>query len=170
MVDRNPGSFNSLNQAIPKTIFDAAGDLLVGSGVNRATRLAITANTGHVLMSNPLSSVGVEWASPSKGTIPILRINSTAITLDTTHPGFLISNDTGNSAMAITIPTNITSPIPIGSQMIFARLYSGTMSFTAASGVTLRVTPGTNLRVQYSVATLIKFAENEWALFGDLSA
>jgi hypothetical protein len=46
---------------------------------------------------------------------------------------------------------------------------TGKIQFTGA-GVTIRSTPGTYLRAQYSSATLTKINTDEWVIVGDTSA
>jgi hypothetical protein len=70
----------------------------------------------------------------------------------------------------LTVPSNSSVAFPIGSELTIYQYGTGRTQFVEASGVTIRATPGKWLRAQYSVATLIKRATNEWILFGDLSA
>jgi hypothetical protein len=56
-------TYDLANAAIPKSLIDAAGDLIVGTADNTAGRLAIGAN-GTVLQSNGTTA---SWAAPSGG-------------------------------------------------------------------------------------------------------
>jgi hypothetical protein len=51
---------------VPLTIFDAKGDLIVGSAADAALRLAVGTN-GHVLTADSAESTGVKWAAVSAG-------------------------------------------------------------------------------------------------------
>ncbi len=63
-----------LDNALPKTIVDAKGDLLVGSADNTATRLAAPVDgggaiiAGRVLSTDPTQSGGVKWSDPAAST------------------------------------------------------------------------------------------------------
>jgi len=71
----------------------------------------------------------------------------------------------------VTVPTDISENFPIGSQISIVQRGEGKTQVIPVSGtVVIRKTPGDYLRAQYSSATLVKRAANEWYLLGDLSA
>jgi hypothetical protein len=73
------------------------------------------------------------------------------------------------SANNLTIPLNSSVAFPTGTQILLAQYGAGQTTIVATSGVTVRSNGGKlKLNVQYSGATLIKIAENEWYLFGDI--
>jgi hypothetical protein len=73
------------------------------------------------------------------------------------------------SANNLTIPLNSSVAFPTGTQILLAQYGAGQTTVVATSGVTVRSNGGKlKLNVQYSGATLIKIAENEWYLFGDI--
>ncbi|WP_316841363.1 hypothetical protein [Pedobacter gandavensis] len=73
-------------------------------------------------------------------------------------------------ANTLTIPTNATVALPIGSQIIVYAEGVGVTTITPASGVTINSVGGkTKITGQYSTVTLIKKATNIWAVIGDLS-
>jgi hypothetical protein len=59
-VDKDPTSITA-NPFIPTAIIDAKGDLVVGSGVDTAIRLAAPTTNGYVLSSNSATTSGLEW-------------------------------------------------------------------------------------------------------------
>ena len=64
--------FNNAGAAIPKTLIDAKGDLIVGSAADTAARLAAGTN-GYLLSANSGATNGVEWvAPPSSGGMTLL--------------------------------------------------------------------------------------------------
>lgn len=75
------------------------------------------------------------------------------------------------TANTITVPTDISVPFPIGTQIVLSSLGVGQTTIVAAGGVTINSSGG-KLKIadQYSGATLIKLATNTWLLFGNLSA
>ena len=76
------------------------------------------------------------------------------------------------SANTVSIPTDASVNFPIGSQINITQYGTGKTQVVAVTpGTTsVRSTPGAFLRAQYSSATIIKRAANEWYLIGDLSA
>jgi hypothetical protein len=74
------------------------------------------------------------------------------------------------SANNLTIPLNSSVAFATGTQILLAQ-YGAGQTTIVATGVTLNSNGGKKkLNVQYSGATLIKIAENEWYLFGDIVA
>jgi hypothetical protein len=74
------------------------------------------------------------------------------------------------SANNLTIPLNSSVAFATGTQILLAQYGAGQTTIVATSGVTVR-SNGAKLKLnaQYSGATLIKIAENEWYLFGDIA-
>ena len=70
----------------------------------------------------------------------------------------------------VTVPTESTVAFVVGTEITVAQYGVGKTRIIGATGVTIRHTPGGYLRDQFSSATLIKRASNEWYLIGDLSA
>lgn len=76
----------------------------------------------------------------------------------------------GSTGMTVTIPTEANVAFTTGDRIDVTRYGSGSVTFAAQGTVTLRYTPGANLRAQYSTATLTKIGTNEWLITGDLAA
>lgn len=75
------------------------------------------------------------------------------------------------TANNLTIPLDATVAYSIGTQILLAQYGAGQTTVVATSGVTIRSSGGKlKLNAQYSGATLIKIATNEWYLFGDIAA
>jgi hypothetical protein len=74
------------------------------------------------------------------------------------------------SANNLTVPLNSSVAYPTGTQILLAQYGAGQTTVVATSGVTIR-SNGAKLKLnaQYSGATLVKIAENEWYLFGDIA-
>jgi hypothetical protein len=75
------------------------------------------------------------------------------------------------SANNLTIPLNSSVAFATGTQILLAQYGAGQTTIVATSGVTIR-SNGAKLKLnaQYSGATLVKIAENEWYLFGDIAS
>ena len=74
------------------------------------------------------------------------------------------------SANNLTVPLNSSVAFTTGTQILLAQYGAGQTTIVATSGVTIR-SNGAKLKLnaQYSGATLVKIAENEWYLFGDIA-
>ncbi len=77
-----------------------------------------------------------------------------------------------SSANSLLIPTHASVALPVGTTIVIVQLGTGqtTISAVTPGTTTLRFTPGNKLRTQNSTATLVKRAENDWILSGDLVA
>lgn len=92
-------------------------------------------------------------------------------TLDATADASKILNCNSASDITITIPLNATDAFPVGTEIGFVRLGSGTVTIAVTVGVTLRSTDSKNkIKGQYSSAALLKVATDEWVLAGSLEA
>lgn len=75
------------------------------------------------------------------------------------------------TANNLTVPLNSTVAFPVGTQILLSQYGAGQTTVVATGGVTINSSGGKlKLNVQYSGATLIKIATNEWYLFGDIAA
>ena len=75
------------------------------------------------------------------------------------------------SANNLTIPLNSSVAFSTGTQILLAQYGAGQTTIVATSGVTVRSNGGKlKLNAQYSGATLIKIASDEWYLFGDIAS
>jgi hypothetical protein len=74
------------------------------------------------------------------------------------------------SANNLTVPPNSSVAFATGTQILIAQYGAGQTTVVAGSGVTVRSSGGKlKLSGQYSGATLLKIATNEWYLFGDIA-
>lgn len=75
------------------------------------------------------------------------------------------------TANNLTIPLNSSIAFPIGTQILLSQYGAGQTTIVATGGVSVRSSGGKlKLNAQYSGATLIKIATDEWYLFGDIAA
>lgn len=75
------------------------------------------------------------------------------------------------TANNLTVPPNSDVAFETGTQILISQYGAGQTTVVAGTGVTIRSASG-NLKLtgQYSGATLVKIAENEWYLFGDITS
>jgi hypothetical protein len=85
----------------------------------------------------------------------VLTDNNKVVTLDNA------------SAIALTVPLNSSVAYPTGAQIHLYNKGAGQVTVAGDTGVTVNGSNGLKLRVQYSVATLIKLDTNTWVLIGD---
>lgn len=79
-----------------------------------------------------------------------------------------ISNGSANT---LTIPTNASVPLPVGTYILFIQTGAGQTTIAPADGtVTVNGTPGLKTRTQWSSATIMKRATNTWIVMGDVVA
>jgi|694.fasta_scaffold81332_2 hypothetical protein len=98
------------------TAYDAKGDLIVGTGADTFSRLAVGTN-GHTLVADSAQTTGLKWAAPAGGGKVLQVVQATFSTATTvTSTSF---TDTGLS-VSIT-PSSATSKVLIyGVQQVFA--------------------------------------------------
>lgn len=100
------------------------------------------------------------------------------ITINTQTASYtLVLTDSGKqvemnvaSANNLLIPTDASVAFPVGTTILVVQLGVGQTTIAAVTPGTTTVngTPGLKLRAQYSTATLIKRAANNWLVSGDL--
>ena len=157
-----------------------AGSVLMGNASNVPTATAlsgdVTVNSSGVTAIS--SGVIVNADISSSAAIEISKIAD--VTIDTKTANYTLALTDKNkfiemnlsSANTVSVPTNGNVAFPIGSQIHITQYGTGKTQIVAVTPATttIRSTPGTYLRAQYSSATLIKRAADEWYLVGDLSA
>ena len=74
------------------------------------------------------------------------------------------------AAITLTIPPNSSVAFPVGTKVDLVQLGAGTVTVAEGSGVTVNATPTKDFRDQYSAASCIKIATDEWVLVGDLAS
>jgi hypothetical protein len=175
-----------LSNVLQSTDFSAKGDLLSASANDTLSVLAVGAN-GRVLTANSATDSGLEWTVPAvtltnsvdlqNKTLTSPQINL-GINQQTTRTYTIALTDNGklveinnDLSIVISVPTNSVA-FPVGSQINILQTGLGQVSVAAVTSgtTTINATPGLNLRAQWSSATLIKRATEQWVLIGDLSA
>jgi hypothetical protein len=136
----------------------------------RAGTTAVSHSSGatvkHVLTSDDLNA----FESGLNQTLPFNAQTGTTYTVALTDAGDVVTLTNG-SAITVTIPLNSSVAFPIGTQITFAQMGAGQVTFAGAVGVTVySADSALKLRTQYSSGTLIKTATNTWLLIGDIAA
>jgi hypothetical protein len=127
--------------------------------INNAV-LNFTLQTGYV------GSAGTNGFQGSFGMAQAFNTQSgTTYSLVLADAGNLI-NLTNASGCTVTIPPDSSVNFTIGQRLDLMQSTVGSISVTAASGVTLYSTDSPILNSQYSIGTLIKVGVNEWTFAG----
>jgi hypothetical protein len=148
------------------------GQSLLGSGNIDLSKSDVgLGNVDNTSDANKPVSTATQTALDTKTNKLITTNRQTAsYTLVLSDADKLVEMNVG-SANNLTIPLNSSVAFPTGTQILLAQYGAGQTTVVATSGVTVRSNGGKlKLNVQYSGATLIKIAENEWYLFGDIVA
>lgn len=124
------------------------------------------ATVKHVLTSDDLNA----FQAGLNETLPFNAQTGTTYTPVASDAGDVVTLTNG-SAITVTVPTNASVAFPIGTQITFAQMGAGKVTFAGAVGVTVYSADSfLSLRTQYSSGTLIKTATNTWLLIGDIAA
>jgi hypothetical protein len=118
--------------------------------------------------TGPQGDAGPTGASGQWDTAQLIDTTSTTTTFSLDQAGKIIKCTNGSSINLI-IPTNVTQEFLIGQRIDIIQYGTGQVTIVGDTGVTLRSTPTNKLRAQYSTASVLKIAENEWVLVGDLA-
>lgn len=161
----------------------AVTDVKIASGLtqskvtNLVSDLAAKVATTQVGTANGVASLDATGKVPSAQlptgsgadtTIPMTTQSGTSYTLGLADAGSVIET-TSASAVTVTIPTNATVALPVGSVIEVMQAGTGQVTFTAASGVTLRTPASQTTRTQWSTVGLRKRFVDTWVLSGDLT-
>jgi hypothetical protein len=97
--------------------------------------------------------------------IKTLTANYTTVTAD--HGYYIRINTTNN--ITVTLVSDSTENIPIGTTMIIGKLNTGSVTISAGAGATVITPTGNSISAQYGKVTVMKTAANTWEINGDLS-
>ena len=144
------------------------------SGTSGTSGTDGTSGTSGVSGSSGTSGTsGISGTSGTSGTSANTLITTNRQTasysLVTSDQDKLVEMNVG-SANNLTVPLNSSQAFPIGSQVMVTQYGAGATTIVATGGVTLRSLGGAlKLNGQYSAASLIKIATDEWDVFGNLT-
>jgi hypothetical protein len=162
------------------------------TAANTLTINGITSQTGKALRIN--DDTGTQkFAVALDGTLTF-QDGSTQTTAATYDPNLVINAQTGTtytvvagdaqkvitltnaSPITLTIASNATQALPVGTQVTVSQFGAGQVTIVGASSpaaVTIRSTGATSTspvtRAQYSTATLIQTSTDNWLVVGDIS-
>lgn len=142
------------------------GNLLVGTTTDSGERVQVSGTmkvTGAATFSSDVTVNGVlkEIVTTNRQTA--------SYTLALADRGKLVEMNVA-TANNLTVPLNSSIAFPIGTKIDLAQYGAGQTTVVATGGVTVRSAGGAlKLTSQYSGATLVKIATDEWYLFGNIT-
>jgi hypothetical protein len=162
-----------------------AGTGLSGGGTTGAVTLSInTAVTVDLTTAQTMTNKTLTAPTVTDGTFttptltsPLINVGINAQT-GTTYTTVLADNgklvtQTNASAITTTIPPNSSVAYPVGAQINVTQFGAGQVTFAQGVGVTIVSTGATasapKLRAQYSTATAIQTATDNWLVVGDIA-
>jgi len=167
------------------TAIDAKGDLVVGTGADTFSRLAVASTAGYLLSVDSLT-VGTNGfavlADSSTATglaysggIPISFDAETATYTVVLGNAYQLVTMNNASANNFQIPTNASVAFPVGTIINVLQIGAGQTTIQAVSSgtTTINSTGATatapKLRARYSAASCIKSATDTWYVVGDIA-
>lgn len=101
----------------------------------------------------------------------LINARTADYTLVLADAGKLVTMTTGSTGTQyVTIPPASSVAFPTGTHVDVARLGTGPVTITGATGVTVHATPGQKLRAQYSAASCVLYQGDTWLVVGDTTS
>lgn len=167
-------SFTDINAKASNTAADSVKIQAVASQTGKLLNLLNTSGAS-VFNISPAGTITFQDGTTQNTSAvynPNLTINAqtvTSYTLNATDAQKFVTF-TNSSPITVTVASNVTQNLPVGTQIQLAQLGTGQVTFVGASSpnpVTILSDPGLKLRTQYSVATLVQLSVDTWILIGD---
>lgn len=152
------------------TAIDAKGDLVVGTGADTFSRLALGTN-GFTLLADSGETTGLKYAAG----IPVVINAQTATYTVVIGDAYKLVTMSVGSANDFQIPTNANVAFPVGTVINVIQIGAGQTTIKAVtSGTTTISSTGATatapkLRAQFSAASCIKVATDTWYVVGDIA-
>lgn len=143
-------------------------------GATGATGAASTVAGPTGPAGGPTGESGPTGPSGSQGSFDaaqVINARTADYTLVLSDAGALVTMVTGSTGIQyVTLPAAASVAFATGTHVDLARLGTGPVVVTGATGVTVNATPGPKLRAQFSAASCILYAGDTWLVVGDLSS
>jgi hypothetical protein len=154
-------------------LYDSSADITYGATIAQIATAVQSITTGIAEAPDD----GVMYGRQSEDWEPV-PVRATVETVSGTTQTPATGTDgryfvcTNASGCAVTIPPNSDQAFPIGTMLTYQQDNSAAVTFTAGSGVTLRVPAAYEAETaeQYAVVQVCKTATNTWTLYGHLLA
>jgi hypothetical protein len=141
-----------------------------GSTGPASTVTGPTGEAGPTGSTGPASTVtGPTGAVGGFDDAQAINAQVTGYTLVLSDAGKLLTFD-ATGAVEVIVPPAASVAFATGTHVDIARLNTGDVQVTGATGVTINATPGAKLRAQYSAGTMVLYEGDKWLVVGDLSS
>ena len=145
----------------PAAKLDVVGAAIFSSSVTATSFIKSGGTSSQYLMADGSVTMG--------SALTITNRQTASYTLALTDADKLVEMNVA-TANNLTVPLNSSIAFPIGTKIDLAQYGAGQTTVVATGGVTVRSAGGAlKLAVQYSGASLVKIATDEWYLFGDIT-
>lgn len=135
------------------------------SGFLNAGLPILTGKAGRVLMVEE-NEEDTFWATIPGLSMPINNLTDSYILTVGDMNSYIRMNSASN--ITLTVPTNMSAGIPIGSSVVVRQVGNGQITLVPQATVILNTPETLKLRKRGSVISLVKVADNEWDVHGDL--
>jgi hypothetical protein len=99
----------------------------------------------------------------------LINARTASYTLVLEDAGKLVTMSAATGTLVLTLPPASSVAFATGTHVDVARLGTGPVTITGATGVTVHATPGSSLRAQFSAATCILYDGDTWLVAGDIT-
>jgi hypothetical protein len=118
----------------------------------------------------PTGSVGPTGAAGGFASAQEINARTADYTLALSDVGKLVTFTTGaTGGQVVTIPAATGVAFATGIHIDIARVGTGPLTITGATGVTVHAASGQKLRARYSVASCVLYAGDTWLVVGDVT-
>lgn len=135
------------------------------SGFLNAGLPILTGKAGRILMVEE-NEEDTFWATIPGMNMPIVNLTDSYTLTVGDMNSYLRMNSASN--ITLTVPTNISAGISIGSSVVVRQMGLGQITLVPQGVVVLNTPETLKLRKRGSVISLLKVADNEWDVHGDL--
>lgn len=154
--------------AVPKNLLTTKGDVIVAQTSATLARLGVGTND-HVLTADSAQTLGIKWAPIPAVNLDIsfTSVTGTTYNLATGDINKLVRFDNA-ATVTVTVPA---TTFGVGDQVHVQQIGAGQVQLEQGAGVTITSSTGTgpDLRAQYSAATVICTASDEFTVIGDIA-
>jgi hypothetical protein len=159
-VPLNPGDITGVTAGTGLSGGGTSGTVTVSIDTSVTADLTTAQTMTNKTLTSPKINLGITPDTTTAFT-PALSDNGKLVTLSNT------------SSITVTIPPFSSVAYPVGAQLNFVGINTGTVTFAQGSGVTIVSTGATAsapaLRARYSSATAICISQDNWFIAGDIS-
>lgn len=123
--------------------------------------------TGPAGLTGPQGPSGPQGPAGAKSLLTVKTTTTNYTPTTTDHSSLIKMNNV--SGASITLVSDATEAIPVGTEFVVVQMNSGSVTFIAEPGAAIRSPGNYTITNIYGRVTVNKINANEWAINGDLS-